>query len=463
MNIIKHGLLFFFVLSAIKPSYSTDAIYKRPITRDYGTLIDRFSVQPIGQPSVFSNSISPNKLTDNINQAAQAIGNITQAEFEKFCGEIVGDIISGKLLYAGLGKTIQCGRTAIKVGNTPKPATVFTAAKKLPARIPQLNKPAPIDFRFNPATNAYEIAPELPTVTQSAKAASSVVPPGNQSLPHAPQKPKLLPTSAVPSSSMAPSSAKLVGAVKATSALPTGNKPPLSQAPVKTTGPALPTSSVSAKTASTMQDSAKLVSPAKAAAATATSSAEIEQAAGKSKSQLSHAEALTKCLPMTEEMALKAWAEYPEYQSFMKRVEELKKIVPDTRYVQNVEVTLEQWAKTEAKAKDLFEQIRQNSNDIALISKNTGITEDVLTKIKSHIFYEEHVLKLSTKLFDADLDMAEAWGRLVQGNFVQSDLLWLQHELAESIIMRGKIVSYDIAHAIVDKYFDWASIIRGTK
>ncbi len=34
--------------------------------------------------------------------------------------------------------------------------------------------------------------------------------------------------------------------------------------------------------------------------------------------------------------------------------------------------------------------------------------------------------------------MGHAWQRLTNGDFVQSDLLWLQHEYAESLIMNGK-------------------------
>lgn len=53
--------------------------------------------------------------------------------------------------------------------------------------------------------------------------------------------------------------------------------------------------------------------------------------------------------------------------------------------------------------------------------------------------------------FFPDADMAAAWKRLIDGNFVYSDLLLLQHEYAEALIIDGTGPS----HAFVDKLYNW--------
>lgn len=45
--------------------------------------------------------------------------------------------------------------------------------------------------------------------------------------------------------------------------------------------------------------------------------------------------------------------------------------------------------------------------------------------------------------------MTDAWKRLTNGDFVQSDLMWLQHEFTEALIMQGTRVEYNTAHKIV--------------
>lgn len=49
--------------------------------------------------------------------------------------------------------------------------------------------------------------------------------------------------------------------------------------------------------------------------------------------------------------------------------------------------------------------------------------------------------------FDSDLGIANAWHRLVQGNFTASDLQLLRHEIAEAYLMRKwQDPSYHRAH-----------------
>lgn len=46
---------------------------------------------------------------------------------------------------------------------------------------------------------------------------------------------------------------------------------------------------------------------------------------------------------------------------------------------------------------------------------------------------------------------------------MQSDLLLLQHEYAESLIMNGKTVGWHEAHNIINKFYDWEGALEKNK
>lgn len=75
------------------------------------------------------------------------------------------------------------------------------------------------------------------------------------------------------------------------------------------------------------------------------------------------------------------------------------------------------------------------------------------------MFVEEHVLDRGFLRFDPDSDMFQAWMRLVNGNYVQSDLRLLQHELAESFLIQGTDVAYSRAHVIVNQVYNWDKLL----
>ncbi len=103
-----------------------------------------------------------------------------------------------------------------------------------------------------------------------------------------------------------------------------------------------------------------------------------------------------------------------------------------------------------------YESIRATTEDVIAISKNTGIPKNIIQRIKDHVFIEQHLLDGSQiGRFVVDLDMAASWRRLIDNKFVHSDLLLLQHELAEAFIMNGVEVSWRNAHDIVNKFYNW--------
>ena len=79
----------------------------------------------------------------------------------------------------------------------------------------------------------------------------------------------------------------------------------------------------------------------------------------------------------------------------------------------------------------MYEIIRNSSDDVAKISNQTGMPEWKIQRIKDHVFNNEHILSEGIGRFDADIEIADAWERLYNGNFNQNDLDLLNHEYYE--------------------------------
>jgi hypothetical protein len=124
------------------------------------------------------------------------------------------------------------------------------------------------------------------------------------------------------------------------------------------------------------------------------------------------------------------------------------KVLPD-------DATVLKRAKTDALTEIFYNDIRNTTIDIEAISKNTGIPKDIIQKIKSHVFLEDHILYEGIGKFGIDEDMAAAWQRLIDNKFNKSDLILLQHEYAESLLMNGTEIAYSDAHPLVNQRYDW--------
>lgn len=108
----------------------------------------------------------------------------------------------------------------------------------------------------------------------------------------------------------------------------------------------------------------------------------------------------------------------------------------------------------------MYEEIRHRTTDASAIAKNTIFTEKAVEKIKQHMFVKEHrFVDGSFRRFDSDFEQAQAWDRLSQGNFTDSDLVLLKHEYVELIQMQLHGYDYETAHEIANKYHNWAKAI----
>ncbi|WP_243447731.1 minor capsid protein [Clostridium tetani] len=123
--------------------------------------------------------------------------------------------------------------------------------------------------------------------------------------------------------------------------------------------------------------------------------------------------------------------------------------------------SIEWWDKRVEDSDEYYKKIRESKNDIDKISNNTGWTKNSITKIKDHIFYNEHILRNGSRgLLDSDYDMAIAWQRLIDGNFKERDILLLKHEYLESILEKKYNLSNAEAHKRTTKLHDWVKVME---
>lgn len=103
-------------------------------------------------------------------------------------------------------------------------------------------------------------------------------------------------------------------------------------------------------------------------------------------------------------------------------------------------------------APEAYDAIR-NADDVAEIARNTGWAEFRIQRIKAHWFYREHQLDygLGFNRFDPDPDIADAWIRLQQGDFIPEDLRLLEHEYFESRFEGIFHTDYRTAHEATER------------
>ena len=110
------------------------------------------------------------------------------------------------------------------------------------------------------------------------------------------------------------------------------------------------------------------------------------------------------------------------------------------------ELSVDEYLKQASQAEDMYAKFRNSTTDIKTISENTGVPEWKIKRIKEHVFYKEHIKDFEVGRFDADYDMASAWERLINGDYVKSDLDLLNHEIFESKFESIFKTNYRTAH-----------------
>ena len=111
-----------------------------------------------------------------------------------------------------------------------------------------------------------------------------------------------------------------------------------------------------------------------------------------------------------------------------------------------------------AHAARFYEEMRHRKDDVASISKNTGIPIEIIEKIKNYIFLDKHVLEQGYSRFDPNCDMAHSWQRLMNGTHVPPDIIMLNHEIMEMELV-SKGIPQQEAHDITNKTYNYTTTV----
>jgi len=120
------------------------------------------------------------------------------------------------------------------------------------------------------------------------------------------------------------------------------------------------------------------------------------------------------------------------------------------RLTQTGSRTVQQYLKELEEAEKAYAVIRK-TDDVAKISKETGIPEHQIARIKDHIFNRVHQLDEGVRQFDADPKIAQAWQRLQKGTQTADDIKLLKHELFESKFEGIFKTDYRTAHEAAER------------
>ena len=101
----------------------------------------------------------------------------------------------------------------------------------------------------------------------------------------------------------------------------------------------------------------------------------------------------------------------------------------------------------------------RNSNRqsiVDVISKNSGVDRDTVSKMFDHLIVNEYELDGGYAHFDPDYYIAGSFQRLREGKSIQShDLILIQHEAMEHDLMNDGGLNYEDAHAIANEMFNY--------
>ena len=124
------------------------------------------------------------------------------------------------------------------------------------------------------------------------------------------------------------------------------------------------------------------------------------------------------------------------------------------------------YVKRVAHAIKYYESVRRSkkSNIVKTIANNTGISEKSINKVYDHVFINDHELYGGKRRFDPDYDMAESFRRLREGKSIQEhDLIMLKHERLEYELMNKKHMSYQEAHRLAEKKYNYQKALKEFK
>lgn len=124
------------------------------------------------------------------------------------------------------------------------------------------------------------------------------------------------------------------------------------------------------------------------------------------------------------------------------------------------------YEKRDKHAETYYESVRNSKKEpiIKTISRNSGFSEAYISKVYNHVFINEYELYGGTKRFEPDYDMAESFRRLREGKDIQEhDIILLKHEHLEYGLMNKLGISYDDAHDLAQRKYDYTTALNEFK
>ena len=119
--------------------------------------------------------------------------------------------------------------------------------------------------------------------------------------------------------------------------------------------------------------------------------------------------------------------------------------------------------KRDAHAELFYKEMRNRNKDyvVKTLHKNTGISEKSLGKVYDHVFINKYNLINGYSNFIPDYDMAQSFQRLLDGkNIKPHDIILLKHERLEYELMSKVSLSYEEAHVLTEKKYNYTKALR---
>jgi hypothetical protein len=110
-----------------------------------------------------------------------------------------------------------------------------------------------------------------------------------------------------------------------------------------------------------------------------------------------------------------------------------------------------------ALADQIYETIRQSTDDTARVATSLNYKQSNVQKIKDHLFHNEHILdrfgaeETTIERFNPNLQQGLAWLRLKNGTHTEQDIVMLKHEFAEQHHEQKFKTGYNEAHERAQK------------
>lgn len=114
--------------------------------------------------------------------------------------------------------------------------------------------------------------------------------------------------------------------------------------------------------------------------------------------------------------------------------------------------------KRETHAEQYYEAMRNSAKDdiVATISENAEIGADLVSKMYEHLILNKYNLDEGYSRFAPDYDIAESIRRLREGKDIKEhDIVLIYHEALEYDLMNEKGLSYEKAHEMANKKYNY--------